>query len=139
MLERNNEDTDTIITEPNNSYGLNATSTDHDVTTHNIPLHLPIIEETQINVATHTQQREQTVQYDYIGRSSRSENSFLEYEFPQNVQPVQYNQQPPTYEEISQPLPNQQQVPTIVQSQQQQAITPEELSLIHISEPTRPY
>ena len=72
MLERNNEDTDTIITEPNSSYGLNATSTDHDVTTHNTPLYSPTIEETQIDVATHTQQRVQTVQYDYIGRPSRS-------------------------------------------------------------------
>ena len=72
LLERNNEDTDTIITEPNSSYDLNATATDHDVTTHNIPLCLPIIEETQIDVATHTQQRVQNVQYDYIGRPSRS-------------------------------------------------------------------
>ena len=72
MPERNNENTDTIITEPNSSYDLNATATDHDVTTHNIPLCLPIIEETQIDVATHTQQRVQNVQYDYIGRPSRS-------------------------------------------------------------------
>ena len=77
MLERNNEDTDTIITEPNSSYSLNATSTDHDVTTHNIPLYSPIIEETQIDVATHTQQRVQTVQYDYIGRSSRSGEIYI--------------------------------------------------------------
>ena len=77
MLERNNENTDTIITEPNNSYGLNATSTDHDVTTHNIPLYSPIIEETQIDVATHTQQRVQTVQYDYIGCYSRSGEFYI--------------------------------------------------------------
>ena len=31
------------------------------------------------------------------------ENSFPEYEFPGNFQLVQYNQQPPSYEEISQP------------------------------------
>ena len=59
------------------------------------------------------------------------ENSFPEYEFPGNFQLVQYNQQPPSYEEISQPLPHQQQVPTIVQSQQLQCITPEEVSRIN--------